>query len=224
MKTLAEPGPLSFSTSSLRSTSERSVLFQNAIICFGYVLARVAGGRERLSVLDWGGGVGIHYHLGMALVPGLELDYHVREIAGVCAVGRELEPSVTFHEDDACLERPYDLVMASSSLQYEERWRLRLEQLARAASSHLFLTRVPVVFHAPSYVVRHRASVRGNESEFLSWVINRDELIESAKRAGSILEREFLIAGSRQIPGTPAPQEIRAFLFRAADARQAGTV
>ena len=31
-------------------------------------------------------------------------------------------PTVQFHDDDACLERTYDLVFASSSLQYSEQW------------------------------------------------------------------------------------------------------
>ncbi len=219
LEALRTTEPLAFPTSVLRSTAERTVRDHNTIMCFAYALAHAAGGRARLSVLDWGGGIGLHYHLGTAVVPGLDLDYHVREIARVCAVGRELEPAVTFHEDDACLGQRYDLVMASSSLQYEEGWQGTLGRLANAASGHLFLTRVPVVLRAPSHVVRHRASVRGEAAEFLSWVVNRDELLECAKRAGVILEREFLIMPSPPTVGAPERQEVRAFLFRAGGAR-----
>ena len=216
--------PLAFPTSALRPTAERTVRDHNTTMCFAYALAHAARGRSRLSVLDWGGGIGLHYHLGKALEPELELDYHVKEVAQVCAVGRELEPAVTFHEGDGCLEQRYDLVMASSALQYEEAWKETLERMARAASAYLFLTRVPVVFRASSYVVRHRASMRGVPADFLSWVVNRDELVACAERGDVVLEREFLIMPSPLIVGAPERQEVRAFLFRAGSERQVATV
>ncbi len=224
LEALSTTAPLAFPTSSLRPTAERSVRDHNTIMTFAYVLALAGRGHERLSVLDWGGGIGVHYRLGRALVPDLDLDYHVREIGEVCTVGRELEGEVTFSDDDLCLERAYDLVMASSSLQYEERWQATLARLATAASPYLFLTRVPVVFGAASHVVRHRALARGGETEFLSWVVNRDELVDCAEQAGARLEREFLITYSPPTLRAPERQEIRAFLFRCFPARQAGTV
>jgi putative methyltransferase (TIGR04325 family) len=211
---LRGPGPLAFPTSSFEPTSQRSVRDHNTIVSFAYVLALAAGGRGRLSLLDWGGGIGVHCHLGKALIPELELDYHVKEVAPVCALGREIEPAVTFHEDESCFKRQYDVVMASSSLQYEERWQKTLAKLVTAASRYVFLTRVPVVLHAPSHVVRHRTSIYGREAEYLSWVVNRDELVACAERAGAMLAREFLIGLSRPTLGAPERREIRAFLFR----------
>ena len=105
----------------------------NMLVSFAYVLALAARGRERISVLDWGGGLG-HYHaLGRSVVPDLHLDYHCKETPAFCAIGRELQPEVVFHEDDSCLEQRYDLVVASSSLQYEQDWQSLLGRLAGAA-------------------------------------------------------------------------------------------
>jgi putative methyltransferase (TIGR04325 family) len=213
VRLLESPGPLAVSTSALLSARE-SVREHNAVVTFGYALALAARGRAGLSVLDWGGGVGIHYHLGRALVPGLELDYHVKELPAVCAAGREIAPHATFYEDESCLGRGYDLVMASSSLQYSERWQEALAGLARAAAAYLFVTRAPVVLAAPSYVVLQRAYAYGLDTEYLSWVVNREELVGCAEAAGLALAREFLIGLDPEIPGVPERQQTRAYLFR----------
>ena len=216
LEILRGSGPLAFPTSSLLPTGRRVLHDHNTIVTFGYVLALAGRNRRSLSVLDWGGGIGLHYHLGRALVPGLELDYHVKEVAQVCALGLELEPEVTFHEAEACLERGYELVMTSASLQYEERWQSTLSKLALAASDYLFLTRVPVVDHVASYVVHERGD-SATDLETLSWVINRNELVKCASLAGATLVREFLIAFDPHVPGVPERQETRAFLFRVSD-------
>ena len=42
----------------------------NMLLSFAYVLARVAAGRDRISVLDWGGGLGHYAVLARAVLPG----------------------------------------------------------------------------------------------------------------------------------------------------------
>src|SRR5262249_50083315 len=51
----------------------------NMLVTFAYVLALAADGRERLSVLDWGGGFGHYQVLGRSVLPRLALDWHVKE-------------------------------------------------------------------------------------------------------------------------------------------------
>ena len=83
-------------------------------------------------MLDWGGGVGYFALLCRTILPPeVDVDFHCRDVPLVCDAGRELLPEVTFWTDDACLEREYDLVVASSSLQYAEDWRALLGRLAR---------------------------------------------------------------------------------------------
>ncbi|MEA2265946.1 MAG: hypothetical protein QOE27_1529 [Solirubrobacteraceae bacterium] len=192
-----------------------SLVDQNAHLCFALVLSRSSPGRRGVvSVLDWGGGLGHHHALARALVPELELDYHVRELGAVVREGRRLNPAVTFHDADECLGRTYDLVVASSSLQYAEDWRRRLGALAAATRGPLLITRIGVVEDVPSFVVLQRADAYGYATAYLGWVLNRGELLAAGRAAGLELEREFLIHDPFEIAGAPATVHHRGFVFR----------
>jgi putative methyltransferase (TIGR04325 family) len=186
----------------------------NMLVSFAYVLARAARGRERLSMLDWGGGLGHYFALARAVLPDLRLDYHCRELPKLAEAGRELVPGASFHSDDSCLERQYDLVLASSSLQYVEQWRDLLRRLAAATGSYLYVTRVPLALGVPSFVVLQRAHRYGYDTEYLGWVLNRGELLGVTAAASLGLVREFLLFGEIDAEGAPErPVEHRGFLF-----------
>jgi putative methyltransferase (TIGR04325 family) len=187
---------------------------QHTVLAFGYVLARAALGRRKLSLLDWGGGPGHYAVLAHALLPEVELEYHSRDLPPLVALGRELLPEHAFHDDDACLARVYDLVVASSSIQYAEDWRAKLSALARAAGAYLYLARVPVALRSPSFAVLQRADDYGYETEYLGWVLNRDELLTAAAAAGLDLVRELLLPSAISATGAPEdPVGHRGFLF-----------
>ena len=182
----------------------------NMLVTFAYVLALAADGRDRLSVLDWGGGLGHYQVLARSVLPRLTLDWHVQETPPVAARGRPLNPEVTFHDDESALEERYDLVVASSSIQYAEDWRALLGRLAAAAERYLYVARVPVALHAPSFVVIQRPYVHGYDTEYLGWVLNRDELLAAAPS----LAREFLLDARFSAAGAPEdPVDHRSFLF-----------
>jgi putative methyltransferase (TIGR04325 family) len=190
-----------------------SLVDQNTVLCFGLALARAAWGREKVSVLDWGGALGHYRVLAGKLLPDVELDYHVRELPAVVRQGRRLPGDVTFHDTDECLERTYDLVVLSSSLQYAEDWRRQLGRLAGVARRKLLITRVSVVASHESFVVIQRVQAYGYETEFLGWVFNRSELAAAAGEAGIELEREFLIHDPFEIHGAPETVHHRGFLY-----------
>ena len=180
------------------------------LVTFAYVLALAADGRDRLSVLDWGGGFGHYQVLARSVLSRLTLDWHVKETPAVAARGRELNPEVTFHDDDAALDGRYDLVVASSSIQYAEDWRALLGRLARSAERYLYLARVPIALEAPSFVVIQRPYVHGYDTEYLGWVLNRGELLAAAPP----LAREFLLDARFSAAGAPEePVDHRSFLF-----------
>jgi putative methyltransferase (TIGR04325 family) len=184
---------------------------QQMVLAFGYALALAAAGKQRLSLLDWGGGPGHYAVLARALLPGVEVEYHSRDLPALVALGRELLPGDAFHDDDTPLERRYDLVVASSSLQYHEDWRGTLRRLADATDGYLLVTRVPVARSCPSFVVLQRAQAYGYETEYLGWVLNREELLEAA---GLRLVRELVLPAWLTAEGAPeAPVEHRGFLF-----------
>jgi putative methyltransferase (TIGR04325 family) len=191
------------------------VLAQNAVLAYAFALARAIDGSGRLSVLDRGGALGHFYVLASRLFPELELDYHCRELPAVCAEGRKVLPEVTFHDTDDCFERTYDLVIASNSLQYEEDWQQLLRQLADVSAQWTFLTRVPVAAQHSSFVVLQRAHAYGYATEYLGWVLNRDELLRTARGAGLELERELVVLPEVSIEGAPEEFTHAGFLFRA---------
>jgi putative methyltransferase (TIGR04325 family) len=221
-RAVAGPGPLAMPTSVAVLDFEPSVREQSSILAFAYALALAAGGSNRVSVLDWGGGLGFFSLLARALLPdGVELDYHCKEVPLLCAAGREELPEVHWHEDEGCLERTYDLVLASSSLQYSRRWTEVLERLAAATAGHLLVTRVPVTGSGPSFVTLQRGRRYGLRTEYLSWVLARDELIAAAGRGGVQLVRELLVGYRPRVHRAPSPVDTRGFLFRALAERPA---
>jgi putative methyltransferase (TIGR04325 family) len=216
LKAVAGPGPLGVNHEVPlgRPVPRDDRDAQQMVLVFGYALALAARGRERISLLDWGGGPGHYAVLAQALLPEVELEYHSRDLPALVALGRELLPRSSFHDDDSCLDRRYDLVVASSSLQYFEDWPATLTGLARATGGYLLVTRAPVALHAPSFVVLQRAHVYGYETEYLGWVLNRDDLVEQARVAWLALRREFVLPAWLSAAGAPEdPVEHRGFLF-----------
>jgi putative methyltransferase (TIGR04325 family) len=184
-------------------------------MAFAYVLTLAARSRTRLSILDWGGGLGHYYVLARALVPDLELDYHCKDLPLLCAKGRELLPAVHFHESaESCMGRRHDLVMASSSLQYSEDWRVTVGRLVRMTGSYLYITRTPVVRRAASFVVVQRPHGLGYDTEYPGWFLNMQELLTSAQTLDMELVREFLIDERPFVHNAPEQGEYRGFLWR----------
>ena len=214
IQSTAPPG-VSHEATRIESTDPSA---HNAIMTFAYVLARAAGTRSSIAVLDWGGGLGYYAAIARALLPCIALHWTVKEIPAVCDEGRRLNPDVTFTSDaDAALSRRYDLVFASNSIQYAEDWRTLLVHLANAAERWIFLTRVPLVERAASFVVSQRPHHVGYRTEYLSWMFNRGELLAHASAVGLVLEREFLMVSERNegVAGAPEANDNRGFLFRA---------
>lgn len=192
----------------------RNMSFHNTYMSFGYVLALAAQGKRRLSMLDWGGGLG-HYHvIAKALVPDLEIEYHCKDLPAFCAEGRKLQPEAEFHDTEACLARRYELVVASGSLQCSSDWKAVSSGLAEATGSYLYLTRMPMFVEHPSAVVRQHAAVHGFNDDLLGWFLNRDELVAHVESLGMELVREFYVDEYPFIPGAEEQAEARGFLFR----------
>jgi putative methyltransferase (TIGR04325 family) len=216
LEALKGPGPLGVyhEVPAGGPIGRHDVVAQNSVLAFAFALAHATNGSEPLSVLDRGGALGHYNVIARRLFPELELDYHCRELPAVCAQGREVSPEVTFHDTDDCFDRSYDLVMASSSLQYAEDWRELVRRLAAASARWTFFTRVPLVRQHPSFVVLQRAHAYGYATEYLGWVFNRDELLSAAADAGLELDRELVITGEVPIQGAPEAFTHGAFLFR----------
>jgi putative methyltransferase (TIGR04325 family) len=189
----------------------------NVIMTFAYVVARAAAQRSRLSVLDWGGGMGHYAVIARSVLPEMAFDYTVKDMPQLCRAGREVLPDVRFVADDeSWLNEKFDLIMASGSLQYKENWRDLLHQFTEASNGWIYVTRIPVVEHASSHVIVQRPYHVGYNTEYISWVFNRAEFLDGAKGVGLTLVREFIMESGLLADG--APEEFRwgGFLFRVA--------
>lgn len=220
MKNLEGPGPLGVSHFPWQETRE-DWTDHNAMMSLGYVLGLVSRGRDRLSVLDWGGGAGHHAPYCRVLMPGVPIDYHCYDLPQLSVLGRGFLPDAVFHDcESEALARPYDLILCSSSLHYFEDWRGTLKRLAERAE-YLYVARLQSVHSADSFVVVQRPYRAGYRTQFPSWFLNRGELIGYANSVDLELIREFLYSEEWCVRGAPEQGHCRGYLFRRANSREA---
>jgi len=187
----------------------------NVTMSFGYVLARAARNKDRLSVLDWGGGAGHYCLYSKALLPEIVVDYHCYDLPSLCRLGRKLVPEARFHDRaDVLTGTRFDLVISSSSLHYFQDWRCVAHVLAERCGEFLYIARLQTVNRAPSFVVRQKPYGQGYDTEFLSWFINRTELTEYIQALGLELVREFVFSEKWTVKRAPEEGECRGLLFR----------
>ena len=182
----------------------------NLHVSFAFVVALAAREKTKISILDWGAGLGQYCNLAKVSIPGVGVDYHCKEVPVLATAGQRNTPGAVWYMEDSCLKNSYDLVFASGSLQYAKDWKELLVQLAAAAREYLFLTRIPVVFDTPNYCALQH--VYGSTMVF--WVFNQSELVEAVRKQGFELIREFLVQDWPAVQGAPEQCELRGWLFR----------
>lgn len=187
----------------------------NTLIAYAYVLALAARQKQRVSLLDWGGGVGHYYLLSKAVLRGVEIDYYCCDVPLLCQAGRELLPQAHFFEKPReYLSKQYDLVLASSSVWYEEDWRGLIDQLISVANPYLYVSRMIFLEYGDSYVAVQRPWAVGYRTEYLCWILNRQDFLDHILSQGMELVREFLISNAQHIHRAPEQGDYRGFLFR----------
>ncbi len=213
-RNLAGTGPLGVSHLPSQLTRDHPG-DHNAMMAYGYVLARAARHKDRLSVLDWGGGAGHYCLYSQALLPEVAVDYHCYELPSLCHLGRKLVPQAQFHDEVKQLAGTrFDLVVSSSSLHYFEDWRTIARILADCSGAFLYLARLQTVSRSPSFVVRQKPYGQGYDTEFLSWFLNRSEVTGYMESLGLELVREFVYAEEWTVKRAPETGACRGFLFR----------
>jgi putative methyltransferase (TIGR04325 family) len=187
--------------------------FHNVVMSYGYALGLAAHNQTALSMLDWGGGIGHYYLISKALFPMVQIDYHCKDLSLFVEHGRGLFPEAYFYSDESCLNRLYDFVLVSSSLQYSEYWQDIFGKLAMTTSGYLYITRLPVVHKVSSYVMIQRPYRYGYNTEYLGWCINRNEILDLASTLGLKLVREFAVEFPPTIQNAPEQCDYWGFLF-----------
>jgi putative methyltransferase (TIGR04325 family) len=212
IENLKGSGPLGVSHFPWQKTRENWT-DHNAMMTFGYVLGLVSRGRSDLSILDWGGGLGHHGCYCRVLMPQVKFRYHCYDLPQLNALGRTFLPDAVFHESAAeALTRRYDLILCGSSLHYFEDWRAVLKNLAESCE-YLYISRLQSVHAVKSFVVVQRPYRVGYRTQFLSWFLNRQEVIDCATGLGLELIREFLYSEEWCVRGAPEQGHCRGYLF-----------
>ena len=206
--------PFLFQGPDWRGSPAQSIVEHNQWLSYAYAFALAAHRRRTLAVLDYGGHLGYCYRIARAALPGVALEYHCKELPGMATEGRRLNPEVTWHEDDSCLEARYDLVIMSGVLQYVAEWKALVRRAARAGKGYLFMTGVSAVDGVPGYVAVHRLA--GAVAHYQ--VLNRGELLATITSEGLAVLREFVVDEHPRIDGAPAQPAYRGWLFRRASA------
>lgn len=173
--------------------------------------SRVGGNVRPLSVLDWGGAVGLTAATLRRLLPAIPLTYTVKEIGDICRLGTELMPDVAFIEDaDKAIAGRYDLVIASASIHYSRDWSAVVAGLANAATNSLLIARQPTVRDQASFIARQHAY----GSAFTCWILNERELVESVRRCGFEVAQRFLSGDGAMIDSAPKQPTFHSYLFQ----------
>ncbi len=215
VKSVQGTNPMGISHEANIPSNDEDYVEHNTMMAYAYVLALAARKKDSISLLDWGGGVGQYYTVSKALLPDVEIDYHCKEVPLICECGRELLPNAHFYDNEEdCFKRSYDVVLASASLYIHEDWKKVVQRLASATSSYLYITRLPIVLKSKSFVMVHRLYPFGYQTEYLGWIINRDEFLNHLSELQMELIREFLIQEKRFVHRAPEQVEYRGFLFR----------
>ena len=185
------------------------------LMAYAYVLALAARQKTRISLLDWGGGLGHYFIFSRMLVPDLDIDYWCKDLPSLCEAGQRVLPELRFVEDESVIVgRQYDLVIASGSLQYLKDWKSVAQLLASVASPYLYITRLPFVRRDKSFVALQRVHRYGYDTEVMGWVFSRDEFIDAMVSLGLELVREFAFDKHPMIKNVQEQAQIQGFLFR----------
>lgn len=222
VKSVQGTGPLGVAHEAVKITNN-DYAAHNTIMCYAYVLTLAARGKKTISLLDWGGGIGHYYLISRALLPDMGIEYHCKDVPILCEYGRTLFAKANFYEGDTCLERTYDLVLVSASLQYVETWCSTLRDLTSVTGEFLYVTRLPIVHRVKSFVALQRSYKYGYNTEYLGWFLNREEFLNCLLGTGKMkLVREFLIAERPLVHEAPEQGEYRGFLFRRIPCKEVG--
>lgn len=216
IESITTPKPFSLSNEAIVKAGPNPC-FHNNVMSFAYVLGLASKGKDKISLLDWGGGVGHYYKLAKSLFPDLEIDYTCKDMPKLCSAGKRLIPEVRFVSDEEdCLNQKYDLIMASSSLHYSKDWQRILTRLIQCGQPYIFITRFPVIETKPSYVVIQRPYKYGYDTEYIGWCVNKKEFLDVAQKAGAVLERTFFCIEDDNIiiPNAPEQMRYQGFLFK----------
>lgn len=169
--------------------------------------ASVAARRGKVSILDFGGGMGIGYvDILRALRAPAEVRYVVVETDEVSAEGGAIfggDKSISFVSRVLDAGRDFAIVHVNSALQYIEDYRGLVRQLAGVGAEFVLFVNMSAG-KIPTYAT---AQLNVPGSVLAYWFLNLDEVIALLREEGYALVMET--SADRQLRGFDVPPEYR---------------
>jgi len=201
---------VAFSYESRNLTADQNLEYHNINMTFAYVLTLAAHLKTKVSVLDWGSGIGHYYLMSKRFLPGVEIDYHCVEVPEMAKLGKMINKNVSWYSANNYLKNTYDLVMINASLQYVKEWKSFFKEISSCIGNYLFVTRIPTVENVEGYV----AIQNENGVKMLHQQINSKELVSTVEGCGFQTMFEFLIGDKPFIKNAPEQCEMKGWLFK----------
>jgi putative methyltransferase (TIGR04325 family) len=191
--------------------------FHNLLVSFAYVISLSGLNKKSINFLDWGGGIGHYGLLAEELInPGnMDFNYYCFDFPFFCDYGKTLNPNFNFFANENQFQDvKFDLIMASSSIWYENDWKKGVDKLCKYNTNFLYITRMIFIQIHPSYVAIQRPKSMGYNTEYLFWIINKSEFVSYLSEKKFTLIREFEFGEVPPIFKGPEQGTMKGFLFK----------
>jgi len=178
-----------------------------------FVAAIIGGESGQVTILDFGGGLGLDY---LRVVSGMpnppSVKCHIVENPSICQAGERLfvdDPRVKFHTSIPDDLQTVDIVHLGSSLHYVDEWRIVIQKLTAYRPQYVLFTDL-TAGDIPTYVTGQNYY----GSKIPCWFFNIHEIVAALSTAGFQLifksTYEATILGKRQeLPQENFPPELR---------------
>jgi len=173
----------------------------------------VLGEQGKVSILDFGGGIGFSYYQVRESIPEPEkMTFHIVENESVCKSGDrffEHTENIFFYPELPNTTEKFSIVHFGSSLQYIENWRELLSKVAQYSPSYIIFSDL-YAGDIPTY-----ASIQNYyNSKIPVWFFNVAEIIDILKEIGFVLAFKGTYAAKilgkeQSFPQNNFPEEYR---------------
>jgi putative methyltransferase (TIGR04325 family) len=130
----------------------------------------------KVTIVDFGGGLGSGFIQILARAPTVNVEYHVVDLPRMCMAGKQFygaEPRIQFHTALDEVKVSPDIVYASGVLQYIDDYAGQLSSLVGNGPAWFLLARTPIV-DVPTFATR-QLNLSGQIIPY--WFFNRLEII-----------------------------------------------
>jgi len=153
--------------------------------------------KERVSILDFGGGLGIGFMTLLESLPEAadKVSYTIVEVPEVCKAGEKLHGGegggVTYLSSIPILTT-FDIVHAASSLQYVEKWKEWVSAITKVSPKYILLSDVFAGEFTPYVTLQNYYG-----SRIPHWFLNFDELSDTFDSCGYQLIMKSSVSSRR---------------------------